>query len=49
VGSPEGLRSFSPLLLGRFEAKLDGDFGPVKVLLFGLAEGGAAGKFRNDR
>jgi hypothetical protein len=47
-GFSQRLWNFSPLSLRRFEPELDGDFGLVKGLLFGLAEGGAAGKLRNN-
>lgn len=46
--SPGAKEFLSHLLPRSFEPELDGDFGPVKALLFDLAEGGAAGKFRNN-
>ena len=47
-GYPQERRNLSPLFLRRFEPELFGDPHFVKDLLSCLAEGGAAGKLRND-
>lgn len=48
-GFASGRRNLSPLSLRRFEPELFGDRRLLQDLLFGLTEGGAARKLRNDR
>jgi len=48
-GFSQRLWSFSPLFLRCFEPQLHGNLNLVQGIFFGLAEGGAAGKLRNDR